>query len=440
MKKVLVLGAGFVSGPLVHYLSEKAGFSLVVADVDADKAAKLAAVHPRVEARRLDLQDESLLSGEIAGADLVVSLVPYTFHPVVARLCIAHRKNMVTTSYVSDAMKALDGPARSAGVTILNEIGLDPGIDHMEAVRIIHDIKDRGGRVDGFTSYCGGLPAPDANTNPFGYKFSWSPIGVLLAGTNPARYLQDGREVSVPAQDLFAHTTAIPIEGLAEFDGYPNRNSLPYIELYDIPTTRTMLRGTLRYKGWCPTLKAIADLGLLGRTEQDLKGLTYRTLLARLIGRSGAEDVRQALADKLGLDAGASVIERIEWLGLLDEEPLPLAQGSPLDILAGLMIRRLQYREGERDMIVLQHTFKASFPGGRRETIVSSLVDFGVPGGFSSMARTVGYPAATGARLLLEGRIERKGVLIPIHPEIYGPVLDELGNLDIRFKERRDES
>jgi len=439
MKKVLVLGAGYVSGPLVQYLSETAGYSLVVADVEADKAHKAAAGRPRVEARRLDLQDDDGLGRAIDGADIVVSLVPYAFHPKVARLCIARGKSVVTASYVSDAMKELDGPAKAAGVAVLNEMGLDPGIDHMEAVRIIHDVKGRGGRIEGFTSWCGGLPAPESNTNPFGYKFSWSPIGVLLAGTNDARFLRDGGEVLVPARELFARPSRIPIEGLAVFEGYPNRNSLPYIDLYEIPAVRTMLRGTLRYPGWCQTLKAMADLGLLDRTERNLAGLTFRSFLAGLIGRPDARDVRAAAAERLRIAAEDPILERFEWLGLLDETPLPRPKGAPLDILADLMVERLQYREGERDMIVLQHTFEASFPGGRHETIVSSLVDYGIPGGFSSMARTVGYPAAIGVRLLLEGRIRTAGVLIPILPEIYGPVLDELAGLGIAFEETRAE-
>lgn len=437
MKKVLVLGAGYVSGPLIHYLSETAGYALVVADVEAEKARKAAAAYPRVEARRLDLQDEAEVGRAIDGADLVVSLVPYAFHPMVARLAIARRKSVVTASYASDAMKELDGPARAAGVAVLNEMGLDPGIDHMEAVRIIQEIKAAGGRVEGFTSWCGGLPAPEANTNPFGYKFSWSPIGVLLAGTNDARFRKDGRDVLVPARELFAAPAAVSIEGLGVFEGYPNRNSLPYIDLYRIPETRTMLRGTLRYPGWCATLKAMGAVGLLDRTERPLAGLSYRRLLAELAGAPGAGDPRAAAAERAGLGPDDPVLDRFAWLGLFDETPVPKTQASPLDVLADVMVERLKYAEGERDMIVLQHTFEAAYPDGRRETIVSSLVDYGIPGGFSSMARTVGYPAAIGARLLLEGRLGARGVLLPILPEIYKPVLGELAGLGVVFDERR---
>ncbi|MHB8056132.1 MAG: saccharopine dehydrogenase C-terminal domain-containing protein, partial [Candidatus Aminicenantales bacterium] len=228
MKKILVLGAGFVAGPLVRYFLEKPDVHVSVADIEPDKAAALAGSHPRARAFALDLKNEAALTAEIAAADVTASLVPYAFHPVVARLCLRLKKPMVTTSYVSDAMRALDADARQAGVALINEVGLDPGIDHMEAMRVIDEIRARGGRVLSFRSYCGGLPAPEANTNPFGYKFSWSPRGVLLAGKNDARYLVDGREFLIPAAELFARPETDTIPGAGTFEGYPNRNSVPY--------------------------------------------------------------------------------------------------------------------------------------------------------------------------------------------------------------------
>ena len=303
MNTVLVLGAGFVAGPLVRYFLERPDAAVRVADVESSKAQALIGSHPRGKALSLDLQNEEALKKEIAGADLVVSLVPYGFHPTVARHCIAFRKNMVTTSYASDAMKSLDADARRAGITLLNEVGLDPGIDHMEAMRVIDEIKARDGRVLGFTSYCGGLPAPEANTNPWGYKFSWSPRGVLLAGKNAAHYLKDGREVDIPGPELFAHYEMVTIKGLGVFEGYANLDSRPYAALYGIPETRTMFRGTLRYPGWCATLKKIGDVGLLDHTERDLNGTTYAALLKSLAGLAPLGDLRTALADKLGLSA-----------------------------------------------------------------------------------------------------------------------------------------
>ena len=247
---MLVLGAGFVSGPLLRYFLDRPDVEVRIADVEAEKAKALVGDHPRGHALALDLNNEEALTKEISSADIVVSLVPHTFHPLVAQFCVAFGKNMVTASYLSDAIRALDSAARRAGIIILNEVGLDPGMDHMEAMRIIHDVKYQGGKILAFTSFCGGLPAPEANTNPFGYKFSWSPRGVLLASKNAARYLKEGKEVFMPAEDLFSRTATVSIKELGVFEGYPNRNSLPYIKLYGIPETQTMFRGTLRYPGW----------------------------------------------------------------------------------------------------------------------------------------------------------------------------------------------
>jgi saccharopine dehydrogenase-like NADP-dependent oxidoreductase len=258
-----------------------------------------------------------------------------------------------------------------------------------------------------------------------------------LAGTNAARYLKDGREIRVPAEDLFAHYEMRSIPGLGDFEGYPNRDSLPYIDLYGIPETKTMLRGTLRYPGWCQTLKKIADLGLLDQTEQDLGGLTFRDFLVPLIGRTGAKDLKAALAEKLRLKPDSSILGRLEWLGLLDETRLPMERGSALDVLERLMLDKLQYRPGERDMIILEHEFIAVDAAGKKEKITSTLIDYGTPGGDSSMARTVGLPAAAGTRLVLEGKIRRTGVCLPVYPEIYEPVLEDLEAHGIVFRERR---
>jgi saccharopine dehydrogenase (NADP+, L-glutamate forming) len=438
MKKVLVLGAGLVARPLVQYLLALEDFSVVVADVEFARAEKLVAGHPRGRAENLDISKREALSAAIGRADLVVSMVPYTFHPLVAELAIAQGKHVVTASYVSPAMREFDAAARAKGVILLNELGLDPGIDHMEAMRVIHEVHDSGGRVAGFTSWCGGLPAPEANTNPFGYKFSWSPRGVLLASKNSAKYLKDGRVVSIPAADLFASPQIIPIPGLGEFEGYPNRDSVPYRETYGIPEALTVFRGTLRYAGWCETLRKMVQLGLLDDAPKDRSGAaSFLDLMKELTQTGPGADVRAAVAAKLELASGSAILDRMDWLGLFEATPLPLANGSALDNLSALMVEKLKYEAGERDMIVLQHEFLVTTASGRSERIVSTLVDYGVPGGDSSMSRTVGLPAAIGARLVLEGKIAVTGVQVPVRPEIYEPVLRELEAYGVRFREER---
>jgi saccharopine dehydrogenase (NADP+, L-glutamate forming)/spermidine synthase len=439
MKKILILGAGLVAKPLVRYLLDQPDFEVEVASRTVSKAVKLIDNHPQGKASELNLKNEEGLKDEVSKADLVISMVPYTFHPKVAKYCIDFKKHMVTTSYVSEVMKNLDAEAKNAGILILNEVGLDPGIDHMEAMRIIHEVEEKGGEILGFTSYCGGLPAPEANTNPFGYKFSWSPTGVLLAGKNSAQYLMDGQQTFIPPQDLFDNYQMINIEGLGEFEGYPNRNSLPYIELYGIKSTKTMLRGTLRNKGWCSTLKKIADLGLLEEEEKDWTGLTYKDFIRKLMNDPAEQDIKKALGAHLNIDEDSDVIQRFEWLGLLSDESLPTEKGSPLNILGAKMLEMLQYEEKERDMIILQHQFIASYPGDKKEKITSTLIDFGIPDGDSSMARTVGLPAAISTRLILEGKIEETGVHIPVTPEIYVPLLQELKEMDIAFKETKED-
>ena len=257
MKTVLVLGAGLVTRPLVRYLLDQPDFKVIVASRTVSKAEKLIDGHPRGEAKTLLVQDEDHLKDLISGADLVISLVPWTYHPVVAKHCLELEKHLITTSYVKEAMQALDQQVKDKNLLFLNEIGLDPGIDHMSAMKIIHGVEERGGRIVSFFSYCGGLPAPEANTHPFGYKFSWSPRGVVLAGKNTGRYLKDGQGIDVPSQDLFAHTWTLEIENIGQLVAYPNRDSIPYIKTYGLKDAKSMFRGTLRNPGWCgPSLCA----------------------------------------------------------------------------------------------------------------------------------------------------------------------------------------
>jgi saccharopine dehydrogenase-like NADP-dependent oxidoreductase len=434
MKRILVLGAGLVSRPLVHYLCEQEDLEVVVASRTVSKAEALVAGRPRGRAVALNVKDEAALEQRVREADLSVSLLPATEHVKVARLCLKHRRHMATTSYISAPMKALDAEVRAASLTFINECGVDPGIDHMSAMRVIHAAEAAGEKVVSFRSYCGGLPAPEANTNPIGYKFSWAPRGVLVAATNPARYLEDGRVVEVPGRELFRSPERVEVQGAGVFEGYPNRDSLPYMEMYGLSGMRTMFRGTLRNLGHCETFYQWVKLGLFDQAERsDLAGLTCRKLVLGLAG--GDDDVVASLAGKLGVPRDHPAITKLDWLGMLEDLPVPIKEGGNVDVMAAQMLERCSFAANERDLIVLQHEFVINGAKGERK-LFSTLVDFGIPGGDSAMARTVSLPVAIATRLILAGRIAERGVIAPVSPASYQPILGELESHGIRCLER----
>lgn len=442
MKRVLILGAGLVTGPMVHYLLDK-GYHVTVASRTVSKAQALIGAHPNGQAIAYDIEadaDGSELTRLVNQADLAVSMLPYIHHPTLAKACLAQRKHMVTTSYVSPAMRELDAAAKAAGIVILNEVGVDPGIDHMSAMQIIHKVQRAGGHVDGFMSYCGGLPAPEANDNPFGYKFSWSPRGVLLAARNAAHYLRQGQEVNVPGQELFTHYWLLDVEGLGQFEAYPNRDSVPYRQVYGIDDAATMYRGTLRNQGWCDVLYKIAALGFLDDRPRDVSGRTYAQFMRGLLpaGVTQTGDVKADVAAQLGVDRESAVIKDLAWLGFFEEKPIQAPGGkiSPLNLMTQVMLERMQYAEGERDLIILVHHFDASYPDGKKEKISSTLIAYGKPHGDTAMARTVSLPAAIGVDLILRGQVNAIGIQTPVTPMWYEPILAGLKELGIECVER----
>lgn len=438
MRKILVLGAGMISRPLVRYLLDQQGYFVIMASRTVSKAEKIINGHPSGEALSLDVSDKSKLDTLVSESDVVVSLLPYVFHVMVAEMCIKHGKHLVTTSYVSDAMKDLDEQAKDAGVLLLNECGLDPGIDHMSAMRIIHDIEADGGKVISFRSTTGALPSHEANNNPFGYKFTWSPRGVLLASRNSARWLEDGKEISVPGEKIFENYFFQEVPELGIFENYPNRESKPYKDIYGLKDAKTVYRGTFRMIGWCETLRNIVALGWL--SEKPVKGFsgkTYGDLTRHLIGARYDEDPLVAAAKFLDLELYSTVIKRLEWLGLFSDDPLPEDKNNPLDYLNALMLGKMSLDKNERDMVVTHHEFIAEYPS-RKEYRMSTLIDYGIPNGDNSVARTVALPAAIAVKMILQGDISMTGVHIPVIPEIYNPILDELEKKGIKFKEKTE--
>lgn len=434
MKKVLVLGAGLVSRPLVHYLLKRK-YHVKVASRTVKKAEALVKGFSGGTAEALNVNDLKNLDKLVADCDLAISLVPYTYHVQIAELCLKHKKHMITTSYVSKPMQELDKAARENKLLILNEIGLDPGIDHMSAMQIIHDVEQRKGKVVSFRSYCGGLPALQSNNSPFGYKFSWSPRGVVMAGKNSGQYLENDGVVFIPSSDLFKNYTIIDIEGVGSFEAYTNRNALPYKNLYGLKDAHTVFRGTLRNVGWCHTMKKARDLGLFDDTERgDLTGITYRDLMLRLIDQQESSDIIKDTADYLGVETYSTVIKKLEWLGLFSDMPLP-EENNVMDVFSTLLQKKLVMGKEDLDLIILYHEFYADYQD-HSDKITSLLVDTGVPQGDSAMSRTVSLPAAIAAALILEGKINLSGVHIPVQPEIYNPVLAELETMGLNFREK----
>ncbi len=435
-KKILVLGAGMVARPLVKYLLDR-GYRLTVTSPFRVRAAAMVGDHPRGTAVRWSTDDAAALGRLVADHDLVVSMLPYMYHPMVARACLVHRRSLVTTSYVSREMAAMDEEARRAGVLFLNETGLDPGIDHMSAMQVIDRVRAGGGRITAFYSLTGALPAPEAADNPFRYKFTWSPKGVLMAGNNDAHYLLEGREVHIPAATLFRERYPIPFPGVGDLEAYPNRNSIEYIDIYGLEKVRTLFRGTLRYPGWCHNMDLMKRARLLSDEPFDLQGRSYAGMVRMLLDTPAGEPVRPAAARTLGIPEEDPFLDAIEWLGLFSEEPVGRIKDSPFEVTSDLMIEKMMLGEQERDMIAMQHSFLAEYPDGRKEVIHARMVDYGTPATDTAVARTVALPAAIAAELIVEGRIGITGVMRPVNKEIYAPVLARLAETGITVTEEK---
>jgi len=434
MAKVLILGAGLVARPIVRHLLES-GIELTLASNTPDHALEILEGHPLGKSVYWTDDNEVLLNEMVMNNDLVVSLLPYVFHVKVAKCCIAHQKNMVTTSYVSPEMKALDHEAKQAGIIILNELGLDPGLDHMGAKRIIDYVHEKGGKIEEFYSFCGALAAPEALNNPFNYRFSWSPRGVVLAAKNGAKYLENGQITTIPEIDLFKDVRLIDFPGIGEVEVYPNRDSLSYVDLYGIAEVKSLMRGTIRFRGWCEIWDIIKRANLLSAEEMDVSDKTYAVFMSEMMNSGLKTDIRHRFANAMNIAVDSKIVEALDWLGLFSEKLIRKQKTTPFDVLADLMIPRMLLGKEERDMVLMIHLFQVSYRDGSREVIRSKMLDYGIKGGDTSIARTVSLPAAIGVKMILENKIKAKGVHIPVIKEIYDPILTELKDLHIEMEE-----
>lgn len=429
-QKVLLLGSGFVAKPTVDILAATPDVEVTVACRTLAKAKELAG--SAASAISLDVTDEAALDAAVAQYDLVISLIPYIYHVLVVKSAIKNKKHVVTTSYINPKLKELEAEIEAAGITVMNEIGLDPGIDHLYAVKTIEEVHAEGGKIKLFLSYCGGLPAPENSDNPLGYKFSWSSRGVLLALTNFAKYWQDGAVVDVKSEDLMATAQPYFIYPGFAFVAYPNRDSTTYKELYNIPEAETVIRGTLRFQGFPEFVKVLVDLGFLKETEHPAfkSEAAWKDAFAALIGAaSSAEKDLVAKITELATfkdDADRErIIAGLKWLGLFsDKKTTP--RGNPLDTLCATLEELMQYEEGERDLVCLQHKFGIEWADGTTETRTSTLVDYGNPEGYSSMAKLVGVPCAVATQQILDGTLSKRGLLAPMSSELNDPIMKTL--------------
>ncbi|XP_042190877.1 alpha-aminoadipic semialdehyde synthase, mitochondrial isoform X2 [Callorhinchus milii] len=431
--RVLLLGAGYVTGPVLDYLTRNSNIEVTVASIVKDELQRLTQKYSNAIPIIMDIEkQQEKLSSLVGSHDLVISLLPGGFHPMVIKECIHHKVNMVTASYLSPEMKAFHQSALEAEVTVVNEIGLDPGIDHMLAMKCIDDARDQGATIESYVSFCGGLPAPECSDNPLRYKFSWSPVGALLNTIRPATYLKNGKLVEISAGGAVLNN-ASPMEFFPGFnlEGFPNRDSLKYAVPYGIESAHTLIRGTLRYKGYSNAIQGLQKVGLINTEPCSLlspeaPAVTWRELLCNLVGIAPSSSVislKEVVFNIIGKDE--SQMETLSWLGLFGDESAPKAQ-SLLHSLAQHMESKMAYAPGERDLIVMRNDVGIRHPSGQLEIKHYSLVVYGDPAGFSAMAKTVGLPCAIGAELLLDGEIQTKGMVVPLTRDIYQPVLDRI--------------
>ncbi|WP_046242709.1 saccharopine dehydrogenase family protein [Hymenobacter terrenus] len=442
--RLLLLGAGRSASSLLQYLLRHAPtekWFLTVADVSPAHLAPVLAAHSEyARAVPFSTDDEALLEEMVEQADIVISMLPAPLHPLVARACVRHGRHLATASYVSPEIRALHDDATAAGVTLLMECGLDPGLDHMSAMRAIEHIRARGGVITSFKSYCGGLLAPAAEeNNPWKYKFTWNPRNVVLAGQSTAKYLENGHLRFIPYQQLFARTERLAVPGYGEFEGYANRDSLSYRAPYGLAHIPTILRGTLRRPGYCAAWHALVRLGLTDDSVNldNPETMTWAELVAAYLPVPPLPglDLPTRLATYLGLEPESEEMGRLNWLGLFSNRPVGHARATPAQLLERLLSEKWQLQPHDHDLIVMQHLFEFEL-GGTTHRLTSSLAVVGDDATHTGMAKTVGLPLGMAVRRLARGEMGQRGVLIPVGADLYEPILNELAvEYGIRFTE-----
>jgi|TARA_B110000046_G_scaffold171075_1_gene191558 saccharopine dehydrogenase-like NADP-dependent oxidoreductase len=442
MRKILVIGAGRSTYSLIKYLldnAESENWKVKVGDISIELAQQKVGESSFGSAIRFNVTDELQCEREINEADIVVSMLPASMHVDVARACIRLGKPMVTASYVSDEMLKLNEQAIQAGVTILNEIGVDPGIDHLSAMKVLDDIKEKGGKLKCFESFTGGLVAPESDNNPWNYKISWNPRNVVLAGQgSAAQFKEQGTYKYIPYTKVFRRTEIIKIDGYGVFEGYANRDSLKYRDVYGLRGVPTIYRGTLRRKGFCKAWNVFVQLGATDDSYriENSENMTYREFINLFLSYNPTDSVEIKLKQYLKIDQDdVDLWEKLVWLDIFSENIIPLKNATPAEILEHIIKDKWKLEADEKDMLVMRHKFIYELDGKTIEKH-SFMVHIGTNKNQTAMANTVGLPVAIATRMILNNKITAPGVRIPIQPHIYNPILKELEAQGIKFTEQ----
>lgn len=442
MKKILVIGAGLSSSTLIKYLlseAEENNWHIKLGDVNLEMATSKIKNHPRGEAFEFDALNPDVRIKEIEQADFVISMLPARFHVEVVRDCIKLKKNVVTPSYVSDEMKALDQEAKDAGVLIMNEIGVDPGLDHMSAKKVMDEIESEGGKLHIFESFTGGLVAPESDNNPWNYKFTWNPRNVVLAGQGgAAKFIQEGQYKYIPYTKLFRRTEIIEVGDYGKFEGYANRDSLKYREIYGLHDIPTIYRGTLRRVGFSRAWDVFVQLGATDDTYklEDSENMTYREFINSFLPWNPNDSVELKLRHYLKIELDDSLWDKLVWLGIFTNKKVGIKNATPAQVLQKILEEKWQLESHDKDMIAMWHKFVYKLNGEFRE-INSHMVAIGDDQTHTAMSNTVGYPCGICTKLMLQGKINLTGVKIPLDREVYLPILKELEKFDINFHETK---
>ncbi len=441
--KIFLMGGGRSATILIDYLidtCEKENWRLIIGELDLKILEGKISKHHLVTTIQFNVSNPAELEQWVRYADIVISMLPPHFHPVVAKECIKWKKNMVTASYVSPEMKVLHDDAVSANITILNEIGVDPGIDHLSAMQTLDKLRAEGCEIIEFETFTGGLPAPESDNNPWKYKFTWNPRNVVLAGQGGVvKFLHNQKLKYIPYQRIFRRTEFIEIEGVGEFEGYANRDSLKYQSAYKLQNVHTLYRGTLRRPGFSKAWDVFVQIGATddSYTMEDTDKMTHKDFINSFLPYHPTDSVELKLAHALRLDMDSEEMRKIQWLGLFTDELVGIHNhATPAQILQKILEKKWTIKPEEKDMIVMWHKY-VYLKDGKKKEMQSSMVCIGENSTRTAMAKTVGLPVGIATKKILKGEINEKGVLIPLSPEIYNPILLELQSFGIQFDNKK---